>query len=1666
MPELPPLSAKLNGEIAEFLAKMEAVKKAIKGVQDQARKEVLMKIAQRYELGKDVSRTANRDIRAMFRDMVKEAEKAGRDSGNAWAREFSNALEKQNAKSMSQRWYRRLIPYIGAALPMAPGLLAGAAGVAGGFGAAGAGAVAGIGALGLSAQRSLMPVLQASQQLQQMQTTNRVGANATALQQWLTSTTTTKGTAGRAPGSPLQLQAAQLRLQQAQDRLANAGSPYAAMGARASVLTAQATIARLGGGGGRAGVTTQNTLGNLGFLADPNVSWGSLSPAQQRNLTLAAQKTTGMPTAERNQIRALMAERQAYTGLDRPQQAALGQTQRFMGTLRQAQMATEPQVLKLYAEGVKALTPALRALAPLTKAATDALLPLVREVGKGIKSKAFDELVASLSKLAGIGIKGFGQALINMGIAVANILKAFEKTGLAKSMMDLLVKGTERFAKWTGSPNFMKFMEYVKKEAPTVTRLIGEISKLIGQMLKSLAGPLGDIELKGLTGLLGILTKILAIPGVGPFIANMVAIQLMLSRTKIAVVEMALLKGTWNWLKEAEGVQKVTGWLKDLAAAAGGKILGAVKTMGGAMVSGMKTAILWSVTMVVRAATALAAWIASMLGISAATAASTAFIIASTGGVILIIAALVIGIYELVKHWKSVWSTIKMWAKNAWDFIWNGFGKYLLPLLGPAGLIALGAIELVKHWKQVFGDLKNWIWNDFLLKIYGFFVKTLPTWWSQAYEGFFKFFVSPIKTGFTNLKNWIWNDFALKLRDIVTKTIPGWFRDGVKGIGIFWSNIGNTVKGPVNWLIDKAYNNGIRKFWNFVVDHIGLKTLHLDPVPTLAAGGKVTKGTTDTADDVLVRVSKDETVVSAQTSRAHADELAAWGVPGYQQGGKVGQRGPGPITAAQARFGTSVSPTGGSGGLPGGGVLHNIGSGISSAVHKAWDLMAIMSDMVSGNATATANRIFDLFGHGAGGAQAGGLAQMITGIPVKLITGAVKFLISKVQASSFGAAGSGNDIVKYAMTFLGKIPYTWGGTAVPGGADCSGFVQAIYKHFGINAPRTSEAQGAWVKKGAPTPGGLAFYHSTAGGPDPGHVAIVRDLNSVISQGGGMGPTLMGIRGMPLLFTGTPPGGLTGAGGGGGVGTSSQVAAWIRLALSLAGAPAGWLGAMETLVSKESGGNTGAHNPSGASGIAQLMPGTFAQFHIAGHGNIWNPVDNLIAGIRHLISAWGSPNRIPGLLGGGTYMGYAGGTKGAHPGWAWVGERGPELVKFMGGETVLDSVTSMLASFKTGRGYASGTNPTQAQILALRLRSYELELKHASTMAARLRIEAQILSVQKQQYALAHPANRVGPLGFVSPEQSRGITVANAYFSGTITTLSKAATEQRAAIAAIQKYFSGRAATWREQTIDKQTKSLDGLINRLGTLTAQHNTAVAYQNKIASDLSGYGALGNVPLAAGSTASGAVRPVTGAGAVDTSIQGQLHTKLAQLKKFASALSKLRSLGLSPALITQVIDMGPDDGYTYAQALISTGRTGILDINKTEAAIIAQSKTTAHAAAVSVYGSALVDGFAAQQKKLEAQMKHLGAVMGAEVARWLGVPSSKLPHFASGGWAPAGQPVVVGENGPELAVFNQGAQIIPNGRAGRANTQNFYITTQEIDPRRHAAELGWELWRRSSA
>lgn len=56
--------------------------------------------------------------------------------------------------------------------------------------------------------------------------------------------------------------------------------------------------------------------------------------------------------------------------------------------------------------------------------------------------------------------------------------------------------------------------------------------------------------------------------------------------------------------------------------------------------------------------------------------------------------------------------------------------------------------------------------------------------------------------------------------------------------------------------------------------------------------------------------------------------------------------------------------------------------------------------------------------------------------------------------ASVSGSGTGAQIAAYALQFVGN-PYVWGGESLTNGADCSGFIKAVYAHFGYALPHSS-----------------------------------------------------------------------------------------------------------------------------------------------------------------------------------------------------------------------------------------------------------------------------------------------------------------------------------------------------------------------------------------------------------------------------------------------------------------------------------------------------------------------------------------------------------------------------------------------------------------------------------
>lgn len=101
------------------------------------------------------------------------------------------------------------------------------------------------------------------------------------------------------------------------------------------------------------------------------------------------------------------------------------------------------------------------------------------------------------------------------------------------------------------------------------------------------------------------------------------------------------------------------------------------------------------------------------------------------------------------------------------------------------------------------------------------------------------------------------------------------------------------------------------------------------------------------------------------------------------------------------------------------------------------------------------------------------------------------------------------NIISYSKNYLG-VSYVWGGTS-PKGFDCSGFVQYVYKHFGIKINRVACDQatdGTFVAKDDLIPGDLVFFDTNGGHSFINHVGMYIGGGRFIQASSGHGEVML------------------------------------------------------------------------------------------------------------------------------------------------------------------------------------------------------------------------------------------------------------------------------------------------------------------------------------------------------------------------------------------------------------------------------------------------------------------------------------------------------------------------------------------------------------------------------
>ena len=150
-------------------------------------------------------------------------------------------------------------------------------------------------------------------------------------------------------------------------------------------------------------------------------------------------------------------------------------------------------------------------------------------------------------------------------------------------------------------------------------------------------------------------------------------------------------------------------------------------------------------------------------------------------------------------------------------------------------------------------------------------------------------------------------------------------------------------------------------------------------------------------------------------------------------------------------------------------------------------------------------------------------------IPHKVgtIAGSMAVLLAAFPAMANSAASAktlsfSEATAAYVETFVGRVPYHYGGSSPGSGFDCSGLTQYVYRHDGMSIPRTADAQFQSFRResGSQAWGGdLVFFHDNS---NPNsyvyHVGIYEGSGLMVSAvGPGSGISWQTIRSSDVTF---------------------------------------------------------------------------------------------------------------------------------------------------------------------------------------------------------------------------------------------------------------------------------------------------------------------------------------------------------------------------------------------------------------------------------------------------------------------------------------------------------------------------------------------------------------------
>jgi hypothetical protein len=365
-------------------------------------------------------------------------------------------------------------------------------------------------------------------------------------------------------------------------------------------------------------------------------------------------------------------------------------------------------------------------------------------------------------------------------------------------------------------------------------------------------------------------------------------------------------------------------------------------------------------------------------------------------------------------------------------------------------------------------------------------------------------------------------------------------------------------------------------------------------------------------------------------------------------------------------------------------------------------------------------------------------------------------------------------------------------------------------------------------------------------------------------------------------------GLLGLGGGGG-GSSANQKIGEQLAAIRGWTGANW-GALKSLWNGESGWNERALNKaSGAYGIPQSLPAS----KMASAGGDWktNPATQIKWGLSYIASVYGNPvNAYSKWLSRSPHW-YAKGTGGAAPGLAWVGEKGPELVSFKGGETVWNHSDSMSMAKANGiklPGYASGTINNAAD----RVRRDRQRVEDAKDAVAAAKRRHKGVAAAEKRLKAAEKELQAANIALRNAQRNAKTSISNTIATGLQKTLSTGtASAIASAIKSLATKLLNAGFSGTARGVMSRGSKLESLANKRAAVQQTIATANQYASDQASNIRDFLSI--------------------SGTSATSI-GDLISQMGAGQKTASSLvsltKSLKARGASKDLLAQLAEAGP--------------------------------------------------------------------------------------------------------------------------------------------------------------